>query len=256
MTGAEMTDVETNLSETKLRRHLPITGLHNLRDLGGYATADGLETRPGVIFRSDSPHRLTADGIAELERLGVTTVIDLRHAGELESAPNPFSNLPGYHHVSLFGGLSGDPSALGSLEALYAATLQDCGEALREVIETVADSDGGALVHCTAGKDRTGLVAALLLLLVGVAQDDVIADYALTATHAKSLLGELLEKTRAAGGDSERFARLLTAEPETMRATLNALHDQYGTARKYLEAIGVRAESLERLEARWLREQS
>jgi protein-tyrosine phosphatase len=235
------------------QRHVPLEGLHNLRDLGGYAAQDGHETRWGRIYRSDSPHRLTPDGVQQLEGLGVTTVIDLRHAGELESAPNPLASLPDYRHISLFSGLKSDPlTALDSLEALYEATLEQCGEAVREVIETVAHADGAVLLHCTAGKDRTGMISALLLLAVGVPSEDVVNDYALTAIHAKDLLEGLLEKTKQAGGDAGRFARFLTAEPETMRSTLAALHAKHGSARAYLESIGVSSETLAQLERRWL----
>ena len=235
------------------KRHIPLEGLHNLRDLGGYAAQDRTTTRWGQMYRSDSPHRVGADGLKQLEELGVTTVIDLRHSGELESAPNPLSALPDYRHISLFAGLKSDPlTAQDSLEALYEATLEQCGDSVREVIETIANAEGAVLLHCTAGKDRTGIISALLLLAVGVQSEDVVTDYALTAMHARSLLNELLEKTKLAGGDSGRFARFLTAEPETMHSTLEALHAKHGSARAYLEGIGVSKQSLARLEQRWL----
>jgi protein-tyrosine phosphatase len=241
------------MNNVEATRHVPLEGLHNLRDLGGYKAQNGATTRWGQIYRSDSPHDLMPSGVKQLTERGISTVIDLRGADELERAPNPLSVLSDYHHIPLFAGLMGDPiKSLDNLEALYEATLEQCGASLREVIETIANADGAVLVHCTAGKDRTGIVSALLLLLVGVEAEDVVTDYALTATHAKALLEGLLEKTKSAGGDANRFASFLTADPETMRAMVQALHTKHRTARDYLLGIGTSEHSLKRIGERLL----
>jgi protein-tyrosine phosphatase len=118
-------------------RHVPLEGVQNLRDLGGYTATAGTETVWGLIYRSDSPHKLSAADRTELERRGVTTVIDLRGAHELETAPNPYAGSSGYRHISLMDNLPADPLALSSLRGLYDAMLTHCTGALREVLEAV-----------------------------------------------------------------------------------------------------------------------
>jgi protein-tyrosine phosphatase len=220
-------------------RHVPLEGVQNLRDLGGYTAIAGTETVWGVIYRSDSLHNLTSADRAELERRGVTTVIDLRRAHELEAEPNPFAQSSGYLHISLFDNLPSGSIVRSNLETLYDAILTHCGDALRDVLESIIAAPGTAVVHCKAGKDRTGLIAALLLGGVGVPDETIADDYALTTTHAKALLADQLEAAKSAGLDIERTAHFLSADRETMLETLKRLRERHGSVRVYLTHIGI-----------------
>jgi protein-tyrosine phosphatase len=238
-------------------RHIPVPGTHNIRDLGGYATPSGL-THWRRVLRADGLHRMTQAGVDQLHALGVRTVIDLRRDHELEAQPNPFRSHPdmNYVHVSLFDQLDVvDASAprdgrVNVLLGLYCMALAERGEAIRTILTTIAHADGLVLFHCTAGKDRTGVIAALLLALVGVAREDIVADYALTKTQIAPLLDTILANAAKRGEDMERYQALLQCEPETMQAFLDHLNAQHGGVEPYLAAIGVEPSVIARLRAR------
>lgn len=245
-----------------LERRLVVDGTYNIRDLGGYATANG-ETRWRRVLRSDGLHRVTPDGMALLQQEGLRTVIDLRHGHELATAPNPFAGQNGvtYLHVSLFDGLSPQPSsanAAGSdsvLLDLYIQALSDRGEQIRSVLQAIADeAEGVVLFHCTAGKDRTGIIAGLLLANAGVPRETILADYALTGQLIGPLLAELIADAEARGADVDAFRKVLGSDPDVMAAMLDHIADNHGDARSYLRAIGLDEETLVRLSGRLLEE--
>ncbi len=229
-------------------RRLAVEGAHNLRDLGGYRTRGGELTPWRRFLRADSPHRLSPAGIERLEGEGLGTVIDLRTTAECAAMPNPFAARPGvsYIHQPVFEELAplnlagvdfagGDP-----LLDFYRIALDDRHEALREILVLIAAVPKGAVMfHCTVGKDRTGIVAALLLGLAEVAPDDIVADYAMTGPLIGPLVAEFLEHTRARGDDADKHARLLAAPAATMQAALGHIETRYGSVARYLAHIGV-----------------
>lgn len=223
-------------------RHLPIHGTYNVRDLGGYATADGA-TQYRRILRADALHRLGEAGVGGLIEAGVTTVIDLRHGDELAHQPNPFAthDTVAYHNISLLDGLAPDMMSEGDLLLeLYQLTLQSRQEAIAEVLRLIADAhEGVVLFHCTAGKDRTGIIAALLLGLAGVETQDIVADYAETAALIAPIVADITEGAIARGANPESFKRLLASEPETMLETLAFIEARYGSVPLYLARIGL-----------------
>ncbi len=232
-------------------RHLPLGGTYNVRDLGGYATADGGMTRWRRVLRADALHRLDEPGRAHLRDAGLKTVIDLRFDNEVVAGPSPFTDEDGVsvHNISLFGTLNRPPTGFPEVEGedpllrVYLAALEECSGAVRNVLQTVAEApEGMVLYHCTAGKDRTGVISALLLLNAGVAPEVVEEDYALTATLAAPMFAVLVEEARARGASAEQlrsFARMLPSEPQTMRATIAHLAEVHGGAPAYLEKIGL-----------------
>jgi protein-tyrosine phosphatase len=224
--------------DTQFTRHLPLAGTHNVRDLGGYPAAGGT-TRWRRVLRADSLHKLDADGVAALIDEGLLTVIDLRQPQELDSHPNPFASHDGvrYHNVSLFERVIPPMDASDVLLEMYKLALSDRGEALRTILTAIAEAgdEGAVLFHCTAGKDRTGIVAALLLSLAGVDSDTIKADYAMTA---------------ALIADPASFQKLLAAEPATMAAFIAHIDDVHGGVEAYLASIGIGAEVQARLRAR------
>ncbi|WBU53765.1 tyrosine-protein phosphatase [Paracoccus sp. SCSIO 75233] len=226
-------------------RHIPLPGSYNIRDLGGYAGAKG----PTVwrrVLRGDSLHRLSPGSMDELRQLGLTTVIDLRHAQELDVQPNPFAaGVPGvvYHNISLFDGLDPTHPAMAEAEdlllALYCEALVERGAALAQVMRVIANAPGGVLFHCTAGKDRTGIVAAFLLQLAEVPQAEVIADYSLTTQYSPPMFAAMLAELRARGEDFDLSSPLLKSEATTMEAFLDHLRQTYGDAETYLVRHGL-----------------
>lgn len=238
-------------------RHLAIKGTYNVRDLGGYATALG-ETQYRRLLRADALHRLDEDGVAELVETGVTTVIDLRHGDELRHQPNPFSSHGTmlYHNVSLLDGLA--PSLMHDgdlLLELYKLALVERQAAIARVLQIIADAPPGAvLFHCTAGKDRTGIVAALLLGVAGVADEIIVEDYSLTAAMIAPIIAEITEGAVARGADPQSFQRLLASEPATMVATLAFIAAEFGTVQAYLEKIGLSEATITNLRNRLMGE--
>ncbi len=238
-------------------RHLPIKGTYNVRDLGGYAAATG-KTRFRRVLRADGLHRLDADGMAVLVREGVTTVIDLRHPGELVTHPNPFGTgeVVHYHNVSLFDRLEPMTQSGGDqLLELYKLALAERGAAIAHVLTTIARAPAGAvLFHCTAGKDRTGIVAALLLATAGVEVDAIVADYAETGARIAPMVEEIIASATARGTDAEAFRPLLASDPATMAATIAHLEAEHGSVRQYLATIGLDDATIDALNARLLGE--
>jgi protein-tyrosine phosphatase len=221
-----------------VNRAVQLEGAHNYRDLGGLPTPNG--TTPfGRVIRGESPHRLTAQGIEQLLELGVGMVVDLRSEDEILLHPNPLATRATvqYKHIPLFASLQAQRQAsagqMPSLEMLYIGALELCRVAFTQVLDTIAESPSTTLLHCTAGKDRTGLVAMLLLGMAGVDRQSIVDDYALTE-NATVLLDDLHQSAVATGADPVQFRSLLTAKPETMQAVFDYL-ERYGGIRGYVQ---------------------
>jgi protein-tyrosine phosphatase len=223
-------------------RHLPIEGTFNIRDLGGYMAGEH-ETLWRRILRADGLHRLTEAGRDTLVSEGVRTVIDLRRPAELEVQPNPFAtdDRVRYINVSLFENLAPTYGPqIDTLHTLYVRALQERPETIASILSMIAEAeDGAVLFHCTAGKDRTGLIAALLLGNAGVSEDEIIADYALTGRMIAPLLDEILAHAAERGMDETAMRPLLACAPETMRATLDHIADGHGSIAGYLNTLGL-----------------
>ena len=231
-------------ASSTLPRHLDLAGTYNLRDTGGYPTLDGRAIRWRTFFRSDSLHRLPPVAQTTLMGYGVRTVIDLRRSDELQVAPNVFagSSAVAYHHVSLL--LDTPPirrQAPRPLMDTYRVILDQRQEQRRQALATLAAPGGlPALVHCTAGKDRTGLIVALVLGLAGVPTATIVEDYALSAQY---LVGTYLEEARQRaeknGVSWEWFQHQVICPPEFMHTTLQYLDERYGGIAAYMHAIGL-----------------
>jgi protein-tyrosine phosphatase len=243
-------------------RHIALTGAYNIRDLGGYRTHKGVLTQPRRLLRADSPHRLSDDDIDQLTGAGLRTVIDLRASHERADAPTRLDDIAGIDclHLPLFDALapaniSADAPAPGTdpLLGFYTRTLATRQAALREVFQAIAEAPPGAVMfHCTAGKDRTGLVAALALSVADVDEAEIVADYARTKALIADLVAEFLDLARERGTDLVAYRRVLDCRPDTMRAVLAHLQSRYGSAREYLTGIGLDRDGIDRLAARLL----
>ncbi|TDE40109.1 tyrosine-protein phosphatase [Antarcticimicrobium sediminis] len=241
--------MDTPTTKTRPRdRHLPIAGTYNIRDLGGYGTRSGRKTEWRRFLRADSVHRMDKGGIDLLLDEGLRTVIDLRTPAELEEAPSLLAGLSGveFLNVPLFEDLA--PATMGlqssteadPLLAFYLSALETRHAAIRDILSAMAEAPGGAVMfNCTAGKDRTGLVAAMLLGLAGVRQEDIIADYVMTADLIPGLVAEFLERSRQKGGDVASYEKMLRSPAGTMSTALDSIEKRHGSIPQYLRAAGL-----------------
>jgi protein tyrosine/serine phosphatase len=238
-------------------RFVELAGAHNVRDLGGLPTRDGASTRTGVLYRSDALHHLEPVGVERLAELGVRTIVDLRSSAELEqTGRGPLERTEiAFVHAPLSHSQNGvyvlPPSlADGDLGGHYVASLVERTETLAQVIALLATAEHvPAVFHCTAGKDRTGMVAALVLSLVGVADDVIVDDYVLTDDRMEFVM----EAIRASGGVTplppEVAASVARAEASSMERFLQGLTDGYGGADGWARAAGLDDDTLTSLRA-------
>ncbi|MGE7225596.1 tyrosine-protein phosphatase [Paenibacillus sp. PDC88] len=237
-------------------RRLQLTGAYNVRDLGGYLTRDGQTTRWGRFFRADGLHRLTENDRKTLLEKGVGTVIDLRHEYEVSEFKNVFTDSQevAYHNVSLINPATTERQDINSLGELYVEMLDHVQPQLLRVFRLLAAEDGqAALFHCSAGKDRTGVTAALLLDLAGVPEDTIIADYALTGECIAPMIEEL-RKGKPDSVPSESFEKFLGSDPANMAMMLEHLDAKYGGAESYLASIGLTIQEIDALRSKLLEE--
>jgi protein tyrosine/serine phosphatase len=204
-------------------RHLDWQGCENARDLGGLRTVDGGETRRGAVIRADAPDHLTAAGWAALEAHGIRTIVDLRNEDELRPDLVPRPEGLTTLHLPLDG--VEDREFWDRWELLppplyYAPFLERFPERAAGVIAAIANArSGGVLVHCVGGRDRTGLIALLLLALAGVDPEEIAADHALSDERVAAVYARRgieadtdLEALLAAEGTSGREAILSVAQ--------------------------------------------
>lgn len=239
------------------RRLFAWEGCSNARDLGGYETEDGRVTQWGRILRSDNPYDLTDVGRRALLDSGVKTIIDIRGDGEVDAYPSPFAHHPQvlYRHIPFIDEtqpwLEGDPS----MAEVYLHMLHRDRTGIAAILSAVARAaDGPVLIHCHAGKDRTGLIVALLLRLAGVPIDTVDEDYALTEALMTGKDRAWIESAPTPEEREDRRRRMDTYAPrrEVMDAVLRGLQERHGSVEAYLRWIGVEAEDIDRLRSRLL----
>lgn len=234
--------------ETGMERRIVLGKMLNLRDLGGYPTAEGRTTRWGRLLRGDNPMGLSDADAAWLLDHGFTTVIDLRSPEERDHLPDELADRPGFscYFIPMSNGekLPNEEELIG---LGYFRTLErkDC---VRAVLETIADAPGGVLFHCMAGKDRTGCIAALLLALAGVDRLDILADYQVSELYIRPVI-RWMRETRA-----DLPAYVGSSKPEYLEDCLDRLEETYGSVAGYLRAIGLTETTLGKLKDKLLEE--
>jgi len=232
---------------TQFHRHIPFETVFNFRDLGGYPTSDGRSTRWRLLFRADGLNRLRPDDAEQFGELGIATVVDLRTSDEVDNGRIPAEVAEViYHHLPMFDvlpdwNLAGDSRAEGFLAERYVEMLTSGRQAVATTLELLADPRSYPLVfHCAAGKDRTGIVAGIVLSLLGVDDDVIVADYALSGRAMDSLIAW----GRANAGAfriprAEVPAEAIESRPETMARFLRQLRLDYGSVEGLIEDLGV-----------------
>lgn len=236
-----------------MRRVIELEGCLNFRDLGGYATSDGRRVRWRRLFRSDGLHVLTAADIRRVrDELRIGDVIDLRSSAELRIdgrgllAQEPVR----FHHLPLFDGVQTSPeqqAAAMNLADRYFLLAEFAKDAIARVVSVLAHAPSPAVYHCAAGKDRTGVVSAVLLGALGVREEVIIADYAATQENLDAIVARLM----ATEGYRTMLEALppdtLHAAPETMIDLLTRIRERYGSMTAYLISAGVPQSTLDHL---------
>ncbi len=241
---------------TDSARTLPWDDCMNARDLGGYHTADGRTTKWRAIVRSDNPARLTPAAQRAAIDYGLKTVIDLRNDDELEQFPNPLrlhTDSLEYINVPLVDPAAAPPATFTTLANNYIRIADTFTDQMARVMYLIAFAQpGGVMVHCMAGKDRTGLVCAIILSLAGVDDETVAEDYAFSEERLRPFDEDWLEN--GPGERHERELQLSRTSPKThvMREVLDHLRQRYGGAEGYLRAAGVDDEGIAKLRERIL----
>lgn len=236
---------------TQFTRHIQVEGGYNIRDLGGYPTRDGRITLERRLVRAGNLHQLTLQGQTDLLSYGIRTIIDLRHVSELENEPDVFAageNVRYFHLSYAPDTFDPEPADL-TLSDLYCRSLGAYQTNIAAILTAIAEAEPGVLYHCAVGKDRTGMISALLLGLAGVPADVIAEDYAETTRH----IGALVERWRAwtveNGGDLKLFEQVVSSNASTMLTTLEYIENQYGGIAQYLLSCGVTTQQLDRLQA-------
>ncbi|HEX9064157.1 MAG TPA: tyrosine-protein phosphatase [Streptosporangiaceae bacterium] len=234
-------------------RHLDVAGTLNFRDAGGYPVAGGAQVRWRTLLRSDALDQLGPGALEQFASLGLRTVVDLRTAEEAALAPGPAAGLARLGAVttsiSLLGEVTQDLRP--ELGAIYDFIVDRRGAEIATAISALARPGGlPALVHCSAGKDRTGIVIGLVLAAVGVPDEVVAADYALTGLYLDPrhtpVIGRLSQST---GLGDDTVTALLACPPELMLGLLGRVRRHGGSIEGYLAGHGVSPADLAALRA-------
>jgi protein-tyrosine phosphatase len=249
-------------------RDLDWDGCLNVRDLGGHATADGRATRFGAIVRADSVRLLTDSGWAALLDHGVRTVVDLRGEHELVGDPPAHADVDLVHvpfmeaneeewreiEAELDAAADAAPDDAAATRDVYLVFLEhfrrNVGAGLRAVARA---AEGGVVVHCAGGKDRTGLMAAFLLHLAGVPVEEIAADYALSEERLRPR-HEALTAAAETEAERERLRRIGATPAASIVGVFAELERRYGSVEAYLLAAGADESDFDRIRARLLDE--
>ncbi len=250
-------------------RTVALEGALNLRDFGGYATSDGRAVRRGRLFRSGSLARLTEAGQRSFEALGVRLICDLRRPDEQVEEPTPFSPAavprleipidPGSAAVMrerLGGGGLDLEQRIDFMVAINRELARDHAADYARMFEGLLELEQGAfLVHCAAGKDRTGFACALILHALGVPEQTVLEDYLLTNAHVDDVrLQQLADRLHPEQVfDRESLMALAGVRPEYLQAAYRAIEAEFEGVEHYIErAVGLDAAARSLLRSRLL----
>jgi len=225
-------------------RFVPLQGCVNFRDLGGYPTRNGRTVKWRRLFRSDGIHHMTPEDARYVQQtLGVATIVDLRNTDEAQrDGRGPMAEAPvEFYSVPFLKERGNDPpnpseDPVVRLGGIYQWIFQNAGGLIAEtLIKLAADGSLPAVFHCTAGKDRTGILAALILGILGVDDEEIMGDYLLTNQR----LDQLFKRLRTIPGSEDRPRESFAAPAKVLEQFLKDLRGNYGDATSYARAHGV-----------------
>lgn len=238
------------------KRILTFEGGYNIRDLGAYTIDDNQQTLVKKFIRSGNLDKLPKTSQQQLIEYGLQTVIDIRDEWEAAHYPNPFadSETVDYFNVPLIGdALSHDEEwqmqykGCQQLHDLYNLYIDHCQKQIATIFQKMASAQGTTIFHCHAGKDRTGIIAALLLDVVGVNTADIVLDYSLSRQYIDHLVTEWREYAIQQGHDLEQLEQKASSNPQTISAMLQHVQQQYGHTTDYLMQCGLSQSDIDTL---------
>lgn len=242
------------MTSTQQQRHIRFEGVLNFRDIGGYPAGDGGAVRWGAVYRSAELHKMTEqDARKAIDELGVRTVLDLRASADVEAAaglgPLVKSSQVTRRHVRIRNdavverGTAARADGTLSRRAIYMPYVELAGSEMARAFNALAESVGSPVVfHCNQGRNRTGIMAALLLDALGVDHESIVADYA--------LIDDAMANINETAEHKARVTRAVAAGSEGIRGVLAHLHSQYGGAGEYLLAQGLAPSAMQRIRER------
>lgn len=253
-------------------RKVPVSGMDNLRDMGGLKTADGRYTKWGLAYRADTLYKAKPDGYRYLNNMNMGYVFDLRRAEEIAKKPDPAMDGVAYYHTQIpdappaYADVSWDTDeaiykfvSSPRAETFYVDTnvfmvdAKKSHQSMKQVFATALKGDGKAMVwHCAGGKDRTGYVSAMFLAALGVPQETIVNEYLLTNEYRQDFdRQELADMSKVFKNDPQAvkgFSAIQQSRPEYILAGLKHIEQQYGSVDRYLEQeLGVTPQDIVRL---------
>jgi protein-tyrosine phosphatase len=240
-------NASSDLGVPALRESALHARLANFRDLGGLPLSDGGTTRGGVLYRSDVPLGGDASPIASWPPI---TVVDLRSEEEQQRLSPQWPVTTNYHHLPLHDAARLDRIAPASLPDVYRAIIADAGDRIAQAVALVVASPGSALVHCSAGKDRTGIVVAALLLSAGVDAEAVRDDYLSTAANMDAVRARWRARIPRRPRTEQRSRPIFEVSQEAIDVVIGSLLATPGGAQAWLTARGAPRDHLEAWAAR------
>ena len=229
--------------------------LINCRELGGMPLDNGKSFKSGIALRSGSPSLASSEAIELLKAYGVKTVIDLRSTAEVRNYGNPFAQdeNTNYYNIPLFVGdpdQKEDPTMVfletHPMGDFYVMILKELGQEIVQVMRVIAKEDSGLILfHCAHGKDRTGIIAALLYLLAGASRENIVLNYKVSYEYARSFLDPLIEER------VPNMRHTLRSDAPNMEIFLDYMQEKYDSdCSKYLMENGMSADEIEVLKAK------
>lgn len=231
-------------------RRVPLEGAVNFRDLGGYETSDGQRVKWGQVFRSDGLSRLTTRDRDVLKGIGIRVVYDFRTPSEVDMAPDQLPDGTGIEYLHL-PVVHGEFDSVRAFERIkegditwlskdfmvkgYIRNVEEFGGTWGNVLKGLIKPESRPLVfHCTGGKDRAGVCAAIILLALGVPEDTVVYDHGLSNVYIAELLESVYERIRKVGIDPEKVSPYFTAPRDCILTLLDHIREVYGSISSYL----------------------
>ena len=244
----------TTMTEPQL--HPELDGVHNFREVAPYPLRGGGRLRPGMIYRAGGLELMSEGDVAYLgEELGVATILDLRHPDEGAPSDHPLASRVA--HISVFSEENTQQGLIDELNGLYGMGpsperylhyLLAGGDRWLRAMRLFADESAyPVLIHCTAGKDRTGVLVGMIMDILGAGDEDIAEEYGLSSASVDRLIAYLESTGRTLEGTREEIVARLITPPERMAGFIRLMREKYGSAEAYLVSQGMSAEEVQRI---------